>query len=84
MNFNADDLINMWEFQDNIEGFAKDLLFKGIELGVLATQIEIHKASINNYGQPLADEDIANIAKIARKRAEDEMNERLRNARKPK
>lgn len=84
MNFNADDLINMWEFQDNIEGFAKDLLFKGIELGVLATQIEIHKASLENFGQPLADEDIAAIAKIARKRAEDEMNERLGNARKPK
>lgn len=83
MNFNADDLIQMWQFQDNIENFAKDLLFKGIELGVLSTQIEIHKASLNNFGQPLGDEDIAAIAKVARKRAEQEMNERLKNARKP-
>lgn len=80
MNFDADDLIAMWNFQDDVEKFSLELLNRGIELGVLSMAIELHKMSIQT-GLSFPDEVVAKMSKISTARAKNEMKERLKNAR---
>jgi hypothetical protein len=45
-DYNANDLVAMWRFQDNMEKHAGVLLKHGVELGALAMTIEIQKLLI--------------------------------------
>jgi hypothetical protein len=46
MDYEADDLFKLWQFQDMVNNHSEVLLTKGIELGILAMTVEMSKVAI--------------------------------------
>lgn len=80
-NYEPDDLIKLWQFQDQVNDHSKLLLGKGIELGVLALHVEMAKLVLTKFGQPLSQDDIDEAAAKAKKFALTELEKGMKNAR---
>lgn len=74
-DFYADDLVNLWKFQDSLEGHALVLLKNGVELGVYAVCLEITRlvAKQKDFGP----DDLEAIQESAIKLAHNELEKRL-------
>lgn len=80
-DYNANDLFNMWQFQDNLEKHAGVLLKHGVELGALAMTIEMHKLLIANGVTSIDLEDIQDAKDRATVIAQKELEKRMNRAR---
>ena len=80
-NYEAEDLIKLWKFQDQVNDHSKLLLGKGIELGVLSLHVEMSKLLLSKFGQPMTQEDIDQAAAKAKNFALTELEKGMKNAR---
>ncbi len=51
MDYEADDLFKLWQFQDMVNNHSQILLTKGIELGILAMTVEVSKLKLRKQEQ---------------------------------
>jgi hypothetical protein len=80
-NYEADDLIKLWQFQDTVNDHSKLLLGKGIELGVLALHVEMAKLLLTKFNQPISQNEIDEAAAKAKHFALTELEKGMKNAR---
>lgn len=79
-DYGAEDLQQLWKFQDSLEEHAKVLLRHGLELGALAFALELTKLMIINGLEP--DADLMQQAKAnAIRTGEQELKKRMGRAR---
>lgn len=74
-DFYADDLVNLWKFQDTLEGHALVLLKNGTELGVYAMSLEL--ARLMARQETITPDDIDGVKDRAIKIAHKELEKRL-------
>lgn len=79
-DYGAEDLQQLWKFQDSLEDHAKVLLRHGLELGALAFALELTKLMLQSGVEP--DAELLHQAKInAIKTGSQELNKRMGRAR---
>ena len=81
MNYEPDDLMKLWAFQDKVNVHSKFLIAQGIKLGVLSVRVEMSKLLLEKFNQPLSQDDIDEAAAIAENFALTELEKGMKNAR---
>jgi hypothetical protein len=80
-NYEPEDLIKLWAFQDKVNDHSKLLIAQGIKLGVLSVRVEMSKLLLQKFNQPLSQDDIDEAAAIAENFALTELEKGMKNAR---
>lgn len=81
MDYEADDLFKLWQFQDMVNNHSQILLMKGIELGILAMTVEVSKLALIQGS--LKQDDIDRAREVATAFAISELQKRMKDARGP-
>jgi len=81
VNYEPEDLIKLWAFQDKVNDHSKFLIAQGIKLGVLSVRVEMSKLLLQKFNQPLSQDDIDEAAAIAENFALTELEKGMKNAR---
>ena len=74
-DFYAEDLVNLWKFQDTLEGHALVLLKNGTELGVYAMSLEL--ARLIARQETISPDDLDAVKERAIQIAHKELEKRL-------
>ncbi len=80
-DFNYDDLIKQWKYQDEFEKIAMGLLESGIQLGVQSLGLMMAQYILDTGGFPDTPEELTELMDKANKHAVAELKRRLNNAR---
>ena len=81
MDYEADDLFKLWQFQDMVNNHSQILLTKGIELGILAMTVEVSKLALIQGS--ISQDDIDKAREKASAFATSELQKRMKDARGP-
>ena len=80
-DFNYDDLIKQWHFQDEFEDIATSLLEAGIQLGVQSLGLQIAQYIVAEGDFPRTPEQLTELMNKGNNHALKELTRRLKNAR---
>jgi hypothetical protein len=80
-DFNYEDLIKQWAYQDEFEGIATSLLEAGIQLGVQSLGLMIAQYIIETNDFPRTPEELTELMNKGNDHAINELTRRLKNAR---
>jgi hypothetical protein len=80
-DYDASDLVAMWQFQDNLENHARVLLKHGVELGALAMVLELSKLMLAKGITQIDNDDLQEAKDRATIVASKELEKRMNRAR---
>jgi hypothetical protein len=80
-DFNYEDLMKQWAFQDEFEGIATSLLEAGIQLGVQSLGLQIAQYIVEHGDFPRTPEELTQLMDKGNDHALTELTRRLKNAR---
>ena len=80
-DFNVDDLINGWKYQDQFEAISMKLIEAGIQLGVRATGLEFLKSLVVKDVTVFTEDELKKLLDASYDNAVKMLKERMKNAR---
>ena len=76
-DFGPEDLKQIWNFQDNMHNMARELLMRGIDLGVQASALTVAEKRLTNALDLDHPDFYKNLAEDSMKKAKTELERRL-------
>jgi hypothetical protein len=80
-DFNVDDLVNGWKYQDQFEAISMKLIEAGIQLGVRATGLEFLKSLVVKDVTAFTEDELKKLLDASYDNAVKMLKERMKNAR---